>query len=33
MTRTATAIISGMGVDGYPLAVRHLLQIDRRNAA
>ena len=33
MTLTATAIMSGLGVDGYPLAVRHLLQLDRRNAA
>lgn len=33
MTRWATGIISGMGIDGYVLAVRHLLQIDRRNAA
>jgi 3-dehydroquinate dehydratase-2 len=33
MTRSVTAIVSGMGVDGYPLAVRHLLRLDRRNAA
>ncbi|NWK99024.1 3-dehydroquinate dehydratase [Sphingobium lactosutens] len=33
MTRSVTAMISGMGVDGYALAVRHMLRIDRRNAA
>lgn len=33
MTRSVTGIMSGMGTDGYALAVRHLLQIDRRNAA
>ncbi|MCI4591956.1 3-dehydroquinate dehydratase [Sphingobium sp. BYY-5] len=33
MTRSVTAILSGLGVDGYALAVRHLLQIDRRDAA
>ncbi|MFZ2997453.1 type II 3-dehydroquinate dehydratase [Sphingobium sp.] len=33
MTRSVTAILSGMGTDGYALAMRHLLQIDRRNAA
>ncbi|MFY9351064.1 MAG: type II 3-dehydroquinate dehydratase [Sphingobium sp.] len=33
MTQWVTGIISGMGIDGYVLAVRHLLQIDRRNAA
>lgn len=33
MTRSVTGIISGMGIDGYALAVRHLLQIDQRNAA
>lgn len=34
VTRTATAMLSGMGTDGYPLAVRHLLHVSqRRNAA
>ncbi len=33
MSRWVTGIMSGMGVDGYALAVRHLLQIDRRKAA
>lgn len=33
MTRSVRGIMSGMGVDGYTLAVRHLLQIDRRKAA
>jgi 3-dehydroquinate dehydratase-2 len=34
VTRTATAIVSGMGTDGYVLAVRHLLYLgQRRNAA
>lgn len=33
MTRSVTAILSGLGIDGYAMAVRHLLQIDRRNAA
>lgn len=34
VTRTATAIVSGMGTDGYALAVRHLLHLgQRRNAA
>lgn len=34
ITPAATAIISGMGIDGYPLAVRHLLHLSqRRNAA
>lgn len=33
MTRSVTAIQSGMGTGGYGLAVRRLLQIDRRNAA
>lgn len=33
MTRSVTAIFSGAGIDGYALAVRHLLQIDRRKAA
>ncbi|QGP81303.1 type II 3-dehydroquinate dehydratase [Sphingobium sp. CAP-1] len=32
MTRSVTAMLSGMGVDGYALAVRHLLQIDCRNS-
>lgn len=30
MSRSVTAMLSGMGTDGYALAVRHLLQIDRR---
>lgn len=34
MTRSVTGILSGLGIDGYPLAVRHLLHLDqRRNAA
>lgn len=33
MTRSVTAIFSGAGIDGYALAVRHLLQIDGRKAA
>lgn len=34
MTRSVTGILSGLGVDGYVLAVRHLLQLaQRRNAA
>lgn len=34
VTRTATAMLSGMGTDGYTLAVRHLLYLSqRRNAA
>ncbi|WP_298394214.1 type II 3-dehydroquinate dehydratase [Sphingobium sp.] len=31
MSRSVTAMLSGMGIDGYALAVRHLLQIDRQN--
>ncbi len=33
MTRSVTGIMSGLGVDGYALAVRHLLRNDRSNAA
>ena len=33
MSRSVTAMLSGMGIDGYALAVRHLLQIDERKAA
>lgn len=33
MTRSVTGIISGLGVDGYALAVRQLIRIDGRNAA
>ena len=29
MTQVVTGIISGLGVDGYPLAVRHIAQLHR----
>lgn len=32
MTRSVTAMLSGLGIDGYALAVRHLLRIDRQNS-
>lgn len=34
LTQVVTGIVSGLGVDGYALAVRHLVMLDqRRNAA
>ncbi|MDO7835510.1 type II 3-dehydroquinate dehydratase [Sphingobium sp. HBC34] len=32
MSRSVTAMLSGMGIDGYALAVRHLLQIASQNS-
>ena len=34
LTQVVTGIVSGLGIDGYALAVRHLVMLDqRRNAA
>lgn len=33
MTQVVTGIISGLGVDGYALAVRHLVKLDQRQVA
>lgn len=33
MTQVVTGIVSGLGVDGYALAVRHLVRLDQRQAA
>lgn len=33
MTQVVTGIVSGLGVDGYTLAVRHLVRLDQRQAA
>ena len=33
MTQVVTGIVSGLGVDGYALAVRHLVKLDQRQGA
>lgn len=33
MTQVVTGIVSGLGVDGYALAVRHLVKLDQRQVA
>ena len=33
MTQVVTGIVSGLGTDGYALAVRHLVMLDQRQLA